>query len=104
VRWQKRANFFGLAAQVMRRILDDFAHARQSARRGGDMRRIALAEGVVISEERGTGFIALDRALKELPFIDARKSRIGELRFFGGLSVEETAEVMKISPRTVLRE
>lgn len=104
VRWQNRAHFFGVAAQVMRRVLVDFARARQSAKRGGDMRRISLAEEVVISQDREIDFIALDRALTELAVIDARKSQIVELRFFGGLSVKETAEVLKISPRSVMRD
>lgn len=104
VRWQNRAHFFGVAAQVMRRVLVDFARARRSARRGGEVRRVTLAEAVVVSDERGADSIALDEALEALAAIDPRKSRVVELRYFGGLSVEETAEVLKVSPRTVMRE
>ena len=104
VRWQNRAHFFGVAAQMMRRILVDFARARQYAKRGGEARQVSLAEAAVVSAERGEDLIALDDALENLTAIDARKGRIVELRFFGGLSVEETAEVLKISPRTVMRE
>ncbi|HEX9424435.1 MAG TPA: sigma-70 family RNA polymerase sigma factor [Pyrinomonadaceae bacterium] len=104
VRWQNRAHFFGVAAQVMRRVLVDFARARQSAKRGGELRRVSLAEGAVVSEKEGADFIALDEALESLAAMDPRKSRVVELRFFGGLSVEETAEVLKVSPRTVMRE
>jgi RNA polymerase sigma-70 factor (ECF subfamily) len=104
VRWQNRAHFFGVAAQMMRRILVDFARSRQYAKHGGGMNRVSFAETAIVSPERGADFIALDDALKSLATIDPRKSRIVELRFFGGLSVEETAEVLKISPRTVMRE
>src|SRR6266545_1993683 len=84
--------------------LVDFARARQSAKRGGELRRVSLAEGAVVSEKEGADFIALDEALESLAAMDPRKSRVVELRFFGGLSVEETAEVLKVSPRTVMRE
>jgi RNA polymerase sigma factor (TIGR02999 family) len=104
VRWQNRAHFFGVAAQVMRRVLVDFARARKSAKRGGELRRVSLAEGAVVSKKEGADFIALDEALESLAAIDPRKSRVVELRFFGGLSVEETAEVLKVSRRTVMRE
>ena len=104
VRWRNRAHFFGVAAQMMRRILVDFARSRHYAKRGGEARRVSLAEAAVVSAERGEDFIALDDALESLAVIDARKSRIVELRFFGGLSVGETAEVLKISSRTVMRE
>ena len=104
VRWQNRAHFFGVAAQMMRRILVDFARSRHYAKRGGETRRVSLSEAAGISAERGEDFIALDDALASLTAIDARKGRIVELRFFGGLSVEETAEVLKISSRTVMRE
>jgi RNA polymerase sigma factor (TIGR02999 family) len=104
VRWQNRAHFFGVAAQMMRRILVDFARSRHYAKRGGETRRVSLAEAAVVSTERGEDFIALDDALESLAAIDSRKGRIVELRFFGGLSVEETAEVLKISSRTVMRE
>jgi len=104
VRWQNRAHFFGVAAQMMRRILVDVARSRRFAKRGGDACRVSLSEAADVSSERGEDFIALDEALQSLAVIDERKSRIVELRFFGGLSVEETAEVLKISPRTVMRE
>jgi RNA polymerase sigma-70 factor (ECF subfamily) len=104
VRWQNRAHFFGVAAQMMRRILVDFARSRHYVKRGGGVRRVSLAEAAVVSAERGEDFIALDDALDRLAAIDVRKGRIVELRFFGGLSVEETAEVLKISSRTVMRE
>lgn len=104
VRWQNRAHFFGVAAQMMRRILVDFARSRQYAKRGGDAHHVSLAEAAVVPAERGEDFIALDDALKKLAAIDARKGRIVELRFFGGLSVEETAEVLKVSSRTVMRD
>ena len=104
VRWQNRAHFFGVAAQMMRRILVDFARSRQYAKRGGDVRHVSLAEAAVVSEERGADFIALDDALRGLAVIDPRKCQVVELRFFGGLSVEEAAEVLKVSPRTVMRE
>ncbi len=104
VQWQNRAHFFGVAAQMMRRILVDFARSRQYAKRGGEARKVSLAAAASVSAERGEDFIALDDALKSLAAIDARKGRIVELRFFGGLSVEETAEVLRISSRTVMRE
>ena len=89
---------------MMRRILVDFARSRHYAKRGGAARRVSLAEAAVVSTERGEDFLALDEALESLAAIDARKGRIVELRFFGGLSVEETAEVLQISSRTVMRE
>jgi len=104
VGWQNRAHFFGVSARLMRRILVDFARSRRSAKRGGDVRRISLEEALIVSPERDADVVALDDALKSLADIDVRKSEIVELRFFGGLSVEETAEVLKISPRTVMRE
>lgn len=104
VRWQNRAHFFGVAAQIMRRILVDFARARASAKKGGGTQYVSLSEAMTISPERGEDLIALDDALESLSELDSRKSRIVELRFFGGLSVEETAEVLKISPRTVMRD
>ena len=104
VRWQNRAHFFGVAAQMMRRILVDFARSRHYAKRGGETFRVSLSEAAGISAERGEDFIALDDALKSLSAFDARKARIVELRFFGGLTVEETAEVLKVSPRTVMRD
>ena len=104
VRWQSRAHFFGVAAQVMRRILVDFARSRNYARRGGGTQRVSLDEAITIHEDRSAELIALDDALKSLAEIDPRKSQVVELRFFGGLSAEETAEALKVSPRTVERE
>jgi RNA polymerase sigma factor (TIGR02999 family) len=104
VRWQNRAHFFGVAAQMMRRILVDFARSRHYHKHGRDPRRVSLTEAAVVSPERSEDFIALDEALESLAAIDPRKTKIVELRFFGGLSVEETAEVLKISSRTVMRD
>jgi len=104
VRWQNRAHFFGVAAQLMRHILVDFARARRRAERGGYKQQVSLEEAAVVSKEKSADFIALDDALKSLAEIDPRKSRMVELRFFGGLSVEETAEALNVSPRTVMRE
>lgn len=104
VHWQNRAHFFGVAAQLMRRILVDFARARHQDKRGGAACQVSLDEAAAVSVERIAEFIALDEALDQLAAIDLRRSRIVELRFFGGLSEEETAEVLKVSPRTVRRE
>jgi len=104
VRWQNRAHFFGVAAQLMRRILVDFARARQQAKRGGAARQVSLDEAAAVAVGRGTELIALDEALQQLSAIDPRRGRMVELRFFGGLSEEETAEVLRVSPRTVRRE
>src|SRR6266404_1217342 len=104
VRWQNRAHFFGVAAQIMRRILVDFARSRASAKKGGGTQYVSLSEAMTISPERGEDLIALDDALESFAELDSRKSRIVELRFFGGLSVEETAEVLNISARTVMRD
>ena len=101
--WQNRAHFYALAAQMMRRILVDFARARGYQKRGGVRAAVTLAEGLV-SSERHRDLVALDEALKALARIDHRKSRIVELRFFGGLNAEETAEVLQVSSKTVLRE
>ena len=104
VQWQSRAQFFGLAAQMMRRILVDYARSRHYAKRGGGAREVSLDEAMIVSEERRAEVVALDDALKGLAEFDARKSQIVELRFFGGLSIEETAEVLKVSPGTVMRD
>jgi len=104
VHWQNRAHFFGIAAQMMRRILVDYARQRRYAKRGGDARQVPLDEAMIVSEERTAEVVALDDALKSLAEIDPRKSQIVEMRFFGGLSIEETAEVLKVSPGTIMRE
>ncbi len=104
VRWQNRAHFFGVAAQLMRRILIDFARGRHQDKRGGAAVQISLDDAAAMSVERSAEFIALDEALDQLAAIDPRRSRMVELRFFGGLTEEETAEALKVSPRTVRRE
>jgi len=104
VRWQNRAHFFAIAAQMMRRILVDYARSRNVAKRGGDARQVSLDEAMDVSDERAADVIALDEALKSLSDLDQRKGRIIELRFFGGLSIEETAEVLGVSPGTVMRD
>ena len=104
VRWQNRAHFFGIAAQLMRRILVDHARKRSYQKRGGDTRRVTLEEGLIVSDERAGDIVALDDALNGLADIDQRKSKIVELRFFAGLSIEETAEVLAVSPGTVMRD
>jgi RNA polymerase sigma factor (TIGR02999 family) len=104
VRWQDRAHFFAVSAQLMRRILVDFARARQKLKRGGDNVQLQLDDALVISREPSPELIALDDSLKTLAAFDARKSKVVELRFFGGLSVEETAEVLNVSPITVMRD
>lgn len=103
VSWQNRAHFFGVSAQLMRRILVDFARSKRNARRGGDVSRVTLDEAL-IPAAMGTDVVAVDDALRSLETLDPRKARIVELRFFGGLTTEETAEVMKLSTRTVERE
>ena len=104
VDWQHRAHFFAVAAQVMRRILLEAARKRGAAKRGGQSPRVNLEEIPDIGSQRGSELIALDDALKALAKIDPRKARVIELRFFAGLSVEETAEVLKLSADTVLRD
>lgn len=105
VRWQNRSHFFAIAAQAMRRILIDHARSRLSDKRGGSDQKIALDEGAIdISEERASSLIALDEALERLAEIDPQKSRIVELRFFGGLSIEETAQSLGIGTATVIRQ
>jgi len=104
VRWQNRAHFFGVAAQMMRRILVDFARQRPKVDNNNEALNISLDEAMTVTTDKDTDLLALDEALKSLATIDERKSQIVELRFFGGLSVEETAEVMKVAPITVMRE
>jgi RNA polymerase sigma factor (TIGR02999 family) len=102
--WQNRAQFFAIAAQMMRRILVSHARARQAGKRGGAEQRITLTEDVAAGPQRDVNLLALDEALKKLEAIDLEKSRMVELRFFSGLSVAETAEVMGVSPRTIDRQ
>jgi RNA polymerase sigma factor (TIGR02999 family) len=104
IRWQDRAHFLGIAARLMRRVLVDHARSRGYVKRGGGARRVTLDEGAVSSGEPALDVVALDRALEALAAVDARKSRLIDLRFFGGLSVEETAEVLQVSPDTVKRD
>src|SRR5207249_10713014 len=103
-RWQNRAHFFAVSAQLMRRILVDFARSRQYLKRGGAAQKVSFDEALAVSKEPGQDLVALGDALKALAAIDGRKSQVVELRFFGGLSIAETAEVLKVSPDTVLRD
>jgi RNA polymerase sigma factor (TIGR02999 family) len=104
VHWQNRAHFFALCARLMRRILVDFARSRRYAKRGGGAQAVSLGQSPTISPERSTDLVAVDDALRALSRIDARKGQVVELRFFGGLTVEETAEALKVSPETVRRD
>jgi RNA polymerase sigma factor (TIGR02999 family) len=104
VGWQDRAHFLGIAARLMRRVLVDYARARGYRKRGGGACRVTLDEGLVASPEPQFDVVALDRALEALAAVDARKTRVIELRFFGGLSVEETADVLHVSADTVKRD
>jgi len=104
VNWQNRAHFFAISAQLMRRILVDYARARGYQKRGGGVAKVTLDEALMGPQEKGHDLVALDDALKALGDVDPRKSKVVELRFFGGLSVEETAEVLKVSPDTILRD
>jgi RNA polymerase sigma factor (TIGR02999 family) len=104
IAWQNRAHFFGVAAQAMRRILVDHARTRNYQKRGGGAQQVSLDEAATVAEERAAEMIALDDALKELARMDERKSRVVELRYFGGLSVEETAEALGVSIQTVGRD
>lgn len=104
VRWQNRAHFFAVCAQLMRRILVDFARSRRSMKRGGQAQVIQLDEALTLSKGLDRDVVELDEALNALASIDRRKSQVVELRFFGGLSVEDTAKVLKVSPETVLRD
>jgi RNA polymerase sigma factor (TIGR02999 family) len=101
--WQNRAQFFAIAAQMMRRILVSHARARWASKRGGGEQRITLQEGLAAAPERDVNLLALDEALTKLESLDPEKTRMVELRFFTGLSVEETAEALGVSPRTVDR-
>ena len=104
MKWQNRAQFLGIAAQMMRRILVSHARARKAAKRGGGDTCITLEEGVAAAPERDVNLLAIDEALTRLETVDPEKSRMVELRFFSGLSIEETAEVMGVSPRTIDRQ
>jgi RNA polymerase sigma factor (TIGR02999 family) len=104
VQWQNRAHFFAISANLMRRILVDFARSRNYLKRGGKEHHISLDETLLISTQKGTDLVALDDALNALSKVDSRKSKVVEMRFFGGMSVEETAEALNISPETVMRD
>jgi RNA polymerase sigma factor (TIGR02999 family) len=104
VNWQNRAHFFAVSAKAMRNILIDMARNRKRDRRGNDALHVSLDEALIFSGDRAAELVALDDALTGLARLDERKSRVVELRYFGGLSVDETAEVLKISPATVDRE
>jgi len=104
VSWQNRAHFFGVAAQMMRRILVDHARTKHRDKRGGAARKISLDDAMNLTKGREADLVSLDEALKRLAVVDQRKGRVVELRFFGGLSVEETAELLEVSPQTVMRD
>jgi RNA polymerase sigma factor (TIGR02999 family) len=104
VNWQDRAHFLAMSAQLMRRILIDFARSRGYQKRGGGAPHMSLDEAPSVSNEPDTNLVALDDALKALATVDARKSKVVELRFFGGLSIEETADALRVSVETVVRD
>ena len=104
VEWQNRAHFFGIASQMMRRILVDHAKAKHRVKRGGTSPKVSLDETINLGSERAAELVALDDALKVLDELDQRKSRIVELRYFGGLTVDETAQVLGVSDKTVMRD
>jgi RNA polymerase sigma factor (TIGR02999 family) len=104
VQWQNRAHFFAVAAQLMRRVLVDFARSRQYKKRGGDWQQVTLSEGIPVTCHGDADLVAVNEALEALSRLDPRKARVVELRFFGGLSLEETAEALNISTDTVGRD
>ena len=104
VQWQNRAQFYGIAAQLMRRILVDHARTKKRAKRGGSGIRVSLVEAAAVTKSQDLDVVAVDEALRRLEKIDEQQSKIVELRFFSGLTVEETAEVLNISPATVKRD
>jgi RNA polymerase sigma-70 factor, ECF subfamily len=104
VDWQGRAHFFGIAAQLMRRILIDHARGQLRQKRGGEHQKISLDEALVFSEQQSAEMLAVDESLQRLEKVDPRQARVVELRFFGGMSVEETAEVLKVSAKTIKRD
>lgn len=103
MQWQNRAHFFAVSALLMRRILVDHAR-RHNLKRGGGLKRVSLEDTAILGGSPGADLVALDDALKQLAKLDPRKEQVVEMRFFGGLSVEETAEVLKVSPVTVMRD
>lgn len=104
VNWQSRAHFFGVAAQLMRRILIDHARGYLRQKRGGEFKKVSLNDAFIFSPEQSSELLAVDESLKRLAELDERQAKVVELRFFGGLSVEETAEVLHVSPDTVKRD
>ena len=104
IQWQNRAHFFALCARLMRRILVDFARSRHYAKRGGGAQPVSLEETLVVSPAHSTDLVAVDDALKALTKVDARKAQVVELRFFGGLTVEEAAEALKVSSENIQRD
>jgi RNA polymerase sigma factor (TIGR02999 family) len=104
VKWQDRAHFFAMSSRLMRRILVDFARSKGYQKRGGGAQKVSFDEALVVSQEPGQNLVALDDALNALAAFDTRKTQVVEMRFFGGLSVEETAEALKISVDTVMRD
>ena len=104
VKWQNRAHFFAVSAQMMRRILVDFARMKQYAKRGGGAVQVSLSEAASLAEYKESDLVALDEALHALAEIDQRKSQVVELRFFGGLEVKEVAEILRVSEETVMRD
>jgi RNA polymerase sigma factor (TIGR02999 family) len=104
IKWQNRSQFFGVCARLMRRILVDFARVRDAKKRGGDIPKVTLDEGVIGKAGKEVDLLAIDEALKALASLDRRKSEVVELRYFGGLSVKETAEFLNVSPETVMRD
>jgi RNA polymerase sigma factor (TIGR02999 family) len=102
--WQNRAHFFAVCAQLMRRILTDFARSRRYQKRGGGAQHLPFDEALWVTSQPNTDMVALDDALKRLALVDQRKSRVVELRFFGGLDVKQIAEVLKVSNETVMRD
>ena len=104
MRWQDRAHFLAMAARLMRRILVDAARSKGYRKRGGDAHRVSFDEALGVTDARGEDLVALDEALTRFAAVSARRAEVVELRFFGGLSVEETAEALKVSPETVKRD
>ena len=104
IRWQNRAHFFGVSAQLMRRLLVDFARARHQIKRAGQAQRVSFEDALAVAADRGADIIALDDALKTLATLNPRQAQVVELRYFGGLSEDEIAEVLKVSTKTVKRD
>jgi RNA polymerase sigma-70 factor (ECF subfamily) len=104
VKWQDRAHFFAMSSRLMRRILVDFARSKGYQKRGGGAQKVSFDEGLIVTREPGQDLVALDDALDALAAFDARKAQVVEMRFFGGLSVEETAEALNVSADTVMRD